>query len=534
VKNITNILLFVSLSIFIWQCGRPGAPSGGPKDTAGPKIIKAYPPNQSANFKGNKVELKFDEFIQLKSLNQEFVISPPMKNPPIFKVVGKKLIIEFQDTLYPNTTYSMFFGKGIVDFNESNPLDSNLWVFSTGNYLDSLECSGTIQDAFLSTAEEKMLVGLYPYGAVQDSVPSKSLPRYFSSIKEGKFKFQNIAPGNYLLFALQDMNNNYLYDLPTEKIAFHQQPIKISANESSDSLKLFSSLPIPKELKFEETKLVDGTYIYGKANQPFFETPKISLLGDSISIDSIYFNKLTSEIFAFLSNKARGGISIVFEEKDTLKLRPEKESKNWLSADFKTTTGNSSTATIQFSKNKAFDAVADSLVLLFLDSILIDTSKYSLLSEKEKLMINHPWKESSEYKIVFLPGAFSNQYNQTNSDSIQFSIPFTADANWGIMTLNYEMPGSEGAYSKSFILELIEGEEVVRRAIVTDFSKGSITWKGLSTKPHQIRCIYDANGDGFWTPGNYYSETNPEYVIYFKESITLRPNWELDINWKIE
>lgn len=530
-KYAIGILILTTL----WKCGQRGAPSGGPKDTQSPKIIKAYPNNQSANYAGNSVELKFDEYVTITGLKNEFIISPPMKTPPTFKLKGKKLIITFQDTLLANTTYSMFLGKGVKDFNEGNPLDSNLWVFSTGSYIDSLSCSGMVKDAFTQEAEEGMLIGLYPYAEASDSLPSKQLPKYFSNLTDGKFEFNNIAAGKYLVFGVQDMNNNYLYDLPNEKIAYLLNPIEITPERKTDSLVLYSTLPWNNDLKLAEVEIIDGSFIRAQLNKPARELPKINVIGDSIKIDTITRSK--QEVKFILSKRLSPQSSISLEIEysngtDTLNLKSSPVIKNWLSPNFSGKSGNPPSKEIKLSKNKPFKIRDVSKIVLFRDSLLVDTAKYKLIADQNYLRLQCNWKADREYKFMALPGAFIDRYGSENADTLSYFIPIAKKEIWGLMTLNFDW-NYTSPLQHNQIIQLLQDEDIMRENVSAKI-EGKIFWQGLPTKPYRLRCIFDQDNNGVWTPGSYYLGTYPEHVVYYSEKIELRPNWELDINWKIK
>src|SRR5690606_11368833 len=117
------LFLALMVSAFV-QCARRGAPSGGIKDIIPPKLISAEPNNMTINFKESKIRLYFDEYIKLKDLEKQLIVSPPLKHQPIITPQGspsKYVEIIIKDTLRPNTTYTFNFGQSIVDNNEGNP-----------------------------------------------------------------------------------------------------------------------------------------------------------------------------------------------------------------------------------------------------------------------------------------------------------------------------------------------------------------------------------------------------------------------------
>ena len=224
VKYIQRLILFL-LILWISGCAKVVAPTGGPKDVAPPKILSSDPPNQSTNFEGDKIEITFDEFIQLNDLNQNLVVSPPLEEKPEVLVKGKSLNIEFPVELEDSTTYNIYFGNSVQDYNENNPIENFQYVLSTGEYIDSMSVEGKILNAFNLLPEEDVLVMLY--SEFSDSVPMKNIPEYISKTdEEGFFRINNIRNEEFKIFALRDANKNYLYDLPDEQIAFSDSVVK--------------------------------------------------------------------------------------------------------------------------------------------------------------------------------------------------------------------------------------------------------------------------------------------------------------------
>src|SRR5690606_23040147 len=114
------------------DCAKKGTPTGGERDTIPPTIVRSNPENYSINFTGDEIEIRFDEYIKLKDIGNELIISPPMEYTPIITPLStsKTLKIKILDTLKPNTTYSFNFGNSIVDNNEENKYEYFKYVFS--------------------------------------------------------------------------------------------------------------------------------------------------------------------------------------------------------------------------------------------------------------------------------------------------------------------------------------------------------------------------------------------------------------------
>ncbi len=239
--------IWASILILLTACAVQVSPSGGPKDETPPEIIKSTPPNNSVNFEGNRIILTFDEYITLKEINTQLVVSPPLDKTPEFNMRGKSMIIKLQGPLLENATYNFYFGDAIVDITEGNPLSNYNFSLATGPILDSLSIKGKLLDAFNLQPIESAFVMLYD--TVYDSVPYLQRPYYISKTnKNGEFALNNLRDSKYLMFALSDINSNYLYDLPTENIAFADSLIRPVFHGSAIKLTDEISLILPDSL----------------------------------------------------------------------------------------------------------------------------------------------------------------------------------------------------------------------------------------------------------------------------------------------
>ena len=163
-KVFINSLLLLLICLLFSQCANRGTPSGGDKDIAPPIITQSIPENYSTNFNATEIKIFFDEYIKIKDLRKQLIVSPPMDPEAQITPLGsasKYITIQIFDTLQPNTTYAFNFGESIVDNNESNPYPYFRYVFSTGTYIDSLKINGVIEDALNDKPDNFVSVMLY-------------------------------------------------------------------------------------------------------------------------------------------------------------------------------------------------------------------------------------------------------------------------------------------------------------------------------------------------------------------------------------
>lgn len=209
----------VWLVLLIYACANRGYPEGGPKDTTPPEVVAEVPESFSKNFDKKRVNIYFNEFVQLKDVNEKFIFSPPLKKNPKVSLRGKYIQISIGDTLKPNTTYSMDFADAIVDNNEGNPLGFYRYVFSTGDIIDTLEVGGQVVNAESDEPVLNLLVALYENHA--DSVPLLQLPDYIARTdSSGHFRFTNLKDAVYRIAALEDNNKDKKYTPEAEMFAF--------------------------------------------------------------------------------------------------------------------------------------------------------------------------------------------------------------------------------------------------------------------------------------------------------------------------
>lgn len=218
-----NLIFIPAALALIWiavSCASIGNPSGGPRDEDPPMFVRANPAPYSTNVKRQRVDIEFNEIVNVKDAFNKVVVSPPSKQVPRVSSSGRRVTVLFQDTLLDNTTYTIDFGNSIEDNNEGNKLPSFAYTFSTGPEIDTLQISGMVLNAENSEPQQGMLVGVY--SNLADSAFS-TLPfeRMAKTDDRGRFSIMGLAPGSYRIFALNDLDNDYHRANPEEAMAFY-------------------------------------------------------------------------------------------------------------------------------------------------------------------------------------------------------------------------------------------------------------------------------------------------------------------------
>lgn len=517
-----RFLLFI-LALAVVGCAKRGNINGGLKDTIAPVMRFSTPPNYNTNFNVKEIRITFDEYIKIKDVNKQLIVSPPMEYAPVITptVASKYINIRIKDTLKPNTTYSFNFGSSIQDNNEGNPYQQFKYVFSTGSYIDSLTLGGTVKDAFKKDVESFVSVMLYEADEkFTDSIVYKENPRYITNTLDSlkSFKLENLKEGKYMLIALKDYNNNFKFNANKDKIAFKKEFITIPT-DSVFELKLFNEIPPfkgQKPYQASGNRLVipfegnaDNLEIALKNNgqtmpfklTKFPEKDSLQLWFQPLKVDSLGVSlkkgKFDKEYF----------VRIKEFKKDTLSFSPKQSGILHPRERF---TINASLPIINIDKSKINLMNKDSVAVAF-------TTEYDEFNQN--IMIDFPREELQTYSISALPGAF-NSYMETSNDSLKYSLKTQAISEYATMSLTLK-----NAKRFPIIVELINKKGEV---LASKYSEGStlIEFEGLQPETINVRAIYDDNKNKVWDTGNYLEKLQPEEVIYYREEILVRANWD--------
>ena len=533
-KKLFSFCLFLILCISLTtNCARKGSPDGGPKDSISPVMVTATPKYEAINFKSRKIKLEFDEYVKFKDLNKQLIISPPLKHASDITPVGtasKKITIKIIDTLRENTTYSFNFGNSIIDNNEGNPLGSFKYVFSTGSYVDSLEISGAIKDAYEREFETNITVLLYEITeAYSDSVIYTENPSYITNTLDSiLFNLTNIKEGTYQLIALKDENNNFRFNPEEDKIAFVEKHIKIPTDYVS-SLELFKDTE-PFKLKKPLEKKV-GKIIFGYEGDKkgldiklITKTPKNfkSFIAKEKDKDTLnfWFTPFKLDSLQFLVKKD------TFEKMYTVKLRTKKLDSLEISTPFTNLLHPKDTFFLE--SNFPFESVAPENIFITDKDTLNVKFKPSFNKEKSKLFIDFERVRNGKYQIDVLPNAFQSFHGKTN-DTLQYFIKTQDVEAFSILELGIKNPTNKG-----LIIELISTKD-------KNFLEKRITSKNenyvfLDLKPdtYLIRITFDENKNNKWDTGNFLKKIQAEKVYYYETELKLKANWTVNETIDIE
>ena len=517
--------IFVLLVLTVIGCAKRGSISGGLKDTLAPVMRVSIQKNFSVNFKGSEINLTFDEYVKLKSVNKQLIISPPMKTTPLISPLTASRIIniKIKDTLQENTTYSFNFGQSIEDNNEGNAYKQFKYVFSTGAFIDSLQVGGTIKDALNKKEDSFVSVMLYEVNdTFTDSLIYKSVPRYITNTLDSlkTFKIENIKAGKYLLVAMKDENSNNKFNPKEDKIGYRKQYVTIP-NDSLFELKLFKEvLPFKavKPVQASGNKLFLGyegkpknMNIVLKNGNEILPTIITKLpMKDSVQV---WFKPIKADSLNLAvtngTYKANFNFKIKAQKKDTLSFSG-KSSLGLSKKDKFTITASRPLVKFDNSKVKVIDK--DSVSVAF-------TSDYDVYNQE--LKFDFQKEPLQTYKFQLMPGALTDYLEQQN-DTLNYKVTTKNASDYGNLRVNL-------THVKRFPL-LVELTNAKGDVMASEYSEKetSVEFTFLDPAKFTLRVIYDANANREWDSGNFLEKIEAEEVIYFPKEIDVRANWDVD------
>ncbi|WP_395090650.1 Ig-like domain-containing domain [Vaginella massiliensis] len=530
-----SFFFYVFCILFV-GCARIGTPSGGTRDVDPPVFLGSFPDTLSTNVDPNikEITLDFDEYIVLRDYSKNSVISPPFERNPIVSPQGtanKKITIKLQEPLKPNTTYNFNFGDAVRDNNEGNILSNFSYVFSTGNYIDSLQLSGRVKDSYQRKQPEKILVGLYKWDEYyNDSLIIQKKPYYITRADaDGNYTLKYLAEGDYRLMAFADDVENNQFDFGKEKIAFHTQKVNLNKHEKIN-LTLFPQKPNYRAVRAEQKG-------YGQL------LIKTEGLQDSIKITPIEKSYRTALIEQFPNQD-----SIVFwfnPKIDTLSNRNQRLKfeldnqghKNELTAlysepkeefVFKVTTNVGTTVApnqpVKLIGNAPIVSWNKADIELFRDSIQIPFEVRKNPKNRNELFIDFEKDYDQHFEINLYPKAIQNIFSLPH-DTIVYKFATGKSMDFGNLKLTIaNLP------TKPFILQFLKRD---KDQLVEEFygNQSVFEFKNLEATEYYFRLLVDENENGKWDSGDVLKGIQPESAYIYPSLINIRKMWDADETW---
>jgi len=573
--------------LFYASCANRGTPSGGPRDSIPPGVVKTEPAYRALNFTGDEIRLTFNEYVVYERVVEMLVVSPPLEKRPIIKMKSKTMILEFPEPLRDSVTYSLDFKNSIEDNNEGNPMESLRFVFSTWDTLDTLRVAGMVKYARTLDPDMNTLVMLYKN--LHDSAVYTCIPDYVAKTDErGLFLFDNLAPDTYRIFAVNDLNADKKYNEGVEEIAFHEPLIvpDVFFVEDPDTLisgadsllisghyhftpepvclrlfmeDFFSQFLIASErdtrnrcrFVFEES--VRDTFAvtllnfnaddwYLQESNPGMDTITLWITDtlvariDTLQLELMY-NKLDSTGLVYVAKDTAE--MIFFEEEVTPRRsrrdRDEEVEKIPPVPQF-TITDNLESSGFDLYK-PVYLKMSQPLKHFHFDQVHLyyqeDTTgtPLSFAIEKDtsawrRYVLSYEWDAGTEYRLEVDSAACENIFGTTNRRLMKKFKTQKEDYYGALRITTQNVKGS-------VIVQLLknEGEEFVRQQTID--SDELVVFDFLAPDKYILKAIYDSNNNGKWDPGYLKDASQPEEVAYFQKVFEVRSNWEQEEIWDL-
>lgn len=593
-KKCPIIFFSILICLILYSCASIGNPSGGPKDEEPPRYVSSNPALGAVGVDAKRIEITFNEIVNVKDAFTKVAVSPTSRTVPRVSSMGHKVIVEFEDTMAENTTYTIDFGNAIEDNNESNKLQNFAFWFSTGEQLDTLQISGMVLAAKNLEPQQGVLVGVHRNPA-DTTFRRVRLERVAKTDDRGRFTIRNLSPGAYRVFALADVNNDFRWDNPAEDIAFLEMNITPYTEQTTatdtiydlvhsciDTIVqrqrtrflpndvLLSSFNIDYKSQYlVKNERVDSTRLSLIFNAKSDTLPELRLVDSDASIQdwyrlehSRYNDTLTYWLKPDILLQDTIKVAAKYQRTDSAqnlvwgvdtlsfvthrpKVKKEKKKKK------------NDTDTLSAPKIKFLDIsfpsggsveYYDPLYLTFnqpIDSINQSAVKMEVQRDTLWQPVEHkisliPVDTLSllKYKIEY-PWDFGTSYKLTvDSASIVgmyglFNQPVTQE---------FKVKSEDEYSNYSFLISgllpsvpayvelLNSSDEPVRTAKVVD---GVAEFLYIAPGSYYARLIEDYDGDGEYTTGDYDARRQPEFAYYYPKKINVKKNWEITQPWDI-
>lgn len=536
-----RLLLLFIVSFLVHSCARVGSPVGGPKDSLAPKFLSSNIDTTRINVKRDIRELRldFDEYITLKDINKNLIISPPIKKIKRIlpsNIANKYVLIQWEDTLQANTTYNFNFGNSIADNNEANILRYFNFAFSTGDKLDDLYASGEIKDALAikkntTTNGNKLVVGLYQ---VKDTMNYKQKPYYITKVDDdGYYELNYLSPGKYRIIAFEDENENSVYDPGTEKIAFQKEPVDIEKSVSGLNLKVY---PSKKPFKYIEMKETPGGVLMKFEGNP--AEVKVLALNDKLKdikvthrpkSDSvnIWFDAVKTKVGQPVTEKLEFSYD-ADNRKDTVSLFYKYNAKNAMN--ISSDNGGSALAPksdFKILSTYALDKIDPEKWLLKSDSLTTQqfTAKISETNPYH-IIIQSDFVTGKKYQLT-IPKETVSSYYTKNTQSKRFDFDVDKIENFG--SLEFVL---QNAPTTPYWIQLLDSADKV---VYQKYTKGDkVKFDILKPEEFIVRILVDNNENKYWDEADFTKEIFAEDAYIFYKKVIIRPLWETREDWDLK
>ena len=522
-----NILLLGGLLLTTVQCAKRASPTGGPRDSLPPVLINASPKLNTVFFDKEEFNLTFDEYVTLKDISKQLIISPPLSSSQykVYPVTGasKKVTLKLLDSLLDNTTYTFNFGESIIDFNESNPSSYLTYTLSTGATIDSLYIKGRVTDAFERETERYISLQLYPVDSIyKDSVIFTEKPLYVTSTLDTTiFRFQNLRAGKYAIIALEDKAGNYFFDQNIDKIGFVDRLIELP----QDSILDFRLFQEKTNFFWDKPYFINEHHIalayYGEREDESYKM--VSQVPESFE-SLVTQNRETDTLDYWFRGAKLDSLQFEFNIKDSLQIKTvyfKNPTPDSLVVDKNTSGSLRLLEKFELKTNLPITEVnSEQVKVTNIDTLPVPAS-LKIQENYDRISVDFEVIPNDRYEITLLPNALVDFWGNTN-DTLVYRTSTKKIEDYGNIFLRVQHQSPH-----PYIIELLKGDEVFRR-YDTPLEGGNYSFKFLDAAKYRVRLIEDANQNKKWDTGNYLEKIQPEQVIYYWKEIDVRANWDMN------
>ncbi len=538
------LLWLFALSVLV-SCARVGSPVGGNKDTIPPKMIGSNIDTTRINVPRDIKELRidFDEYITLKDVSKNLIISPPIKYSKIIpsSTGNKYLQIQWKDTLQANTTYNFNFGNSVVDLNEGNALPYFNFAFSTGSKIDDLYISGTVADALGNEKnsegkEKNLVVGLYQ---VKDTVDYRQKPYYITKADpDGYFELNYLTPGKYRIIGFDDENSNSIYDTGKESVAFQKTPIVLDSSISGVKLRIY---PSKKLVKYKEMAVAPGGVAMVFEGNP--DKVVVKAVGEKPADYKVtHKSKSDSARIWFDATKENIGLTVsenlkfsydTGAKQDTMSVFYKKPAKDDMTIANPFSNKLAPETDFRFSSNYIINKIQPENWKLESDSISQSfTARISEL-DSTQVIIKSTFVPGKKYQLTVPKNTVLSFYSRL-SESVRFDFQAMKADEFGSFTAHLV-----NAPSQKFWIQLLNDKNE------TEYQQYGnqtlIKFTNIRPGSYKLRILVDNNENGYWDSADFATETLSEDAFLFRKAgdkdimskINIRPMWEINENWDL-
>ena len=547
-----KIIATIGIVLVCVGCANRGiGPQGGPRDSIPPQPLRSVPENGALNFTGKKIDVTFSEYLQLDNISQNLLMSPPQQHAPEVKANGKHLIVQFEDTLKPNTTYTLDFGHSVCDFTERNPLPNYTFAFSTGPVIDTLQLSGRVYDAENLNPLKGITVGVY--ANLEDSIFTRMpFERIGRTDSVGAFRIGNMQEGVYRLYAVEDISRDYRLTIG-EPLAYADETVTPEAQtDSALTLWLFSQqqqrLYMQRTQREKQHKIIipfsatpdsmpqvrpltDSlnyyiTYSAKRDTLTMWLTDSTSILQDSLFLeiryrrtDSVYHLEWAMDTLRAIWRKPRMSAKMQ-------KMMQERQKNRKVDIRSNARSGFDIYDTLRIvSTTPLKDFIADSMHLYERIDTILKPVAFKIAPTDTlpmQLDIMASLKAGKKYELHLDSAALHDVYEAPNkAEKFQLQLKNPEDYSTLRVKLNPYLP-------KARIQLLNARDEVVRELPA---NPAGAFFNYLKPDVYYLRLYLDLNDDQRWTTGSWDEHRQPEQVFYFPAKLQTKPNWDFEEEW---